>query len=264
MTRAYLALLSARFRQLLQYRAAAVAGVVTQIFFGFVMVEVMRAFYAASTAPQPMTLQQVVTYKWLGQAMLALLPWSIDRDVEATIRNGNVAYELARPMDLYFTWYARGIALRVAPALLRALPIFILATAFWGMQLPASPAAAAAWILSTAAAVALASALTTFVQITLMWTLAGEGVSRVLPSVVLFFSGMVLPIPLFPAWSQGIFYALPFWGLIDPPFRLYTGNIPATQLPLVLAHQLAWTTALILIGRTLLNRGLKRLVVQGG
>ena len=70
--KAYLAILSSRFLALLQYRAAAVAGVCTQLFFGLVRVMIFDGFYRSSSGPQPMTYDQVVTYIWLGQAMLAL------------------------------------------------------------------------------------------------------------------------------------------------------------------------------------------------
>ena len=36
--RPYLAIVSARFRMLLQYRAAAIAGLWTQVFFGLVLI----------------------------------------------------------------------------------------------------------------------------------------------------------------------------------------------------------------------------------
>ena len=260
----YWTLLSARFRQLLQYRVAALAGVGTQVFWGLVMISVMKAFYAASTGPQPISLDQVITYKWLGQAMLALVPWSLDRDVEGMIKSGSVVYELTRPMDLFWTWYIRGIALRVAPALMRAIPIFILATLFFGMHAPASLPCAAAWLIATLGAVLLASAITTLVQVTLLYTLVGDGISRLLAGIVIFFSGMILPIPLFPTWSQPIFYALPFWTLMDGPFRIYTNNIPVTQAPWVLLHQTTWILILITTARYLLRRALTRLVIQGG
>ncbi len=52
---AYCAILSARFRMLLQYRAAAFAGFVTQLFWGLIRVMIFSAFYRSSNAPQPMT-----------------------------------------------------------------------------------------------------------------------------------------------------------------------------------------------------------------
>ena len=60
--RPYLAIVSARFRMLLQYRAAAIAGVWTQVFFGFVLLMVYEAFYRSTDAPQPLTFPQLASY----------------------------------------------------------------------------------------------------------------------------------------------------------------------------------------------------------
>ena len=54
--RPYSAIVSARFRMLLQYRAAAVAGLWTQVFFGFVLLMIYEAFYGSTAVPPPMTL----------------------------------------------------------------------------------------------------------------------------------------------------------------------------------------------------------------
>ena len=51
---------------------------------------------------------------------------------------------------------------------------------------------------------------------------------------------------------------------MDTPYRLYLGHIPAGDLPLLLAHQVVWIAAIVLVGRWLLSLGQRRLVVQGG
>jgi ABC-2 type transport system permease protein len=261
---AYWALVSARFRTLLQYRAAAVAGMGTQLFFGLVLVMIYEAFYRSSSGPQPMAYQDVVTYVWLGQAFLAMLPWNVDRELQALIRSGAVAYELLRPLDLYATWYCRVVALRTAPTLLRSLPIVVAARLFLGMRPPPSLGSAGAWALAMVGSLLLGCAITTLMNISLLWTISGEGLAQLVPALVLVFSGMLVPLPLLPAWAQPVLNALPFRGLIDVPFRLYLGHIPPEQVGPLLAHQLAWTAALVLLGRWVLARGQRRLVVQGG
>ncbi len=76
----YRAVVSARYRMLLQYRAAAFAGLVTQCFWGAIRLMIVAAFYAASTQAQPMSLPDVVVYIWLGQAFFGMLPWNIDAE----------------------------------------------------------------------------------------------------------------------------------------------------------------------------------------
>jgi ABC-2 type transport system permease protein len=258
------AMVSARFRTLLQYRAAALAGIGTQIVFGLIHVTVLGAFYAVSPSSQPMTYPQTVAYVWLGQAMLGMLPWNYDREVVQMIRSGNVAYELLRPLDLYGLWYSRALAMRTAPTLLRAVPMFVIASLFLGFRPPPSFASGAAWAAATLGALALSSALTVLMSVSALWTVSGEGAFYLVATAATVFSGMVIPLPLFPDWLQPVLSALPFRGLCDVPFRLYSGNIPPSAAVVCVVQQLAWVAVLIVFSRLLLARGLRRLVVQGG
>ena len=262
--RPYLAIFSARFRALLQYRAAALAGLATQVFWGFVRVMIFTAFYAMSTGPQPMTLPEVITYVWLTQALLLVLPWRPDADVEQLVRSGNVAYELLRPVSLYGLWFARALAQRTAPALLRCLPMVVLAYAFFGLDAPAGPGAALAFGVSLVATFALSAAITTLLSISVLVTVEGKGVHVLVTSVVNLMSGALVPLPLLPEWIQPLASALPFRGLLDTPFRLYMGHLAPSAALSSVGHQVVWTIALVLVGRMILAHALRRVVVQGG
>ena len=267
----YLAYLSARFRTMLQYRAAALAGLWTQVFWGLVLLMIYEGFYGTTTVEQPMTYSQVVSYVWLGQALLALLPWNVDTEIRAMVRNGAVAYELCRPVDLYNLWFVRAVAWRTAPAILRAVPMILMAMFLlpwiglgeWRLQ-PPSLVNGMGFALSILCAIMLSCALTTLMNISLMWTISGDGIVIILTALVTLCSGMVIPLPLFPDWAQSLLTALPFAGLVDLPFRIYTGSIVVAAVPGVLARQVAWTVVLVLMGRWSLSRGMRRLVVQGG
>lgn len=269
--RPYLAILSARFRTLLQYRAAALAGLWTQFFFGIVFISVYEAFYASTAEPQPLAFAQVVSYVWLGQALLALLPWNVDNEVRAMLRSGSVAYELARPVDLYNLWFVRALAWRTAPTILRAVPMAVVAMLVlplvgldeWRLT-PPGIANGLAFVLSMTCTLLLSCALSTLVNITMIWTLAADGAVLILTVLVTILSGMLIPLPLFPDWAQPVLMALPFAGLVDLPYRIYLGDIALGGLPGVLLHQLGWTAALVLLGRRLLAGAMRRVVVQGG
>jgi ABC-2 type transport system permease protein len=110
----------------------------------------------------------------------------------------------------------------------------------------------------------LAAAFATLMTISLLWTISGEGIARLGPAIIFFFSGMVIPLPLLPAWAQPVLEALPFRGLIDVPFRIYMGHLSAHETLRSLAQQVAWVIALVALGRVLVARGTRRLVVQGG
>lgn len=262
----YLAVFKARFATLIQYRAAAVAGIGTQIFWGLIRMMIIDAFYRSSTAPQPMNVQEAITYVWLGQALLMMMPFTSnpDPDIRQMIRTGSVAYELTRPLDLYCLWFSRSVAGRLAPTLLRAPPQFALAIAFWSMTAPPSAASLIAWMITTFGALLLVSSLATLVTITMLWTVSGEGIARLMPSFSMALSGLIVPLPLYPDWAQPLLQFLPFSGMADGPFRLYIGSLPPAEMVRVLTHQIIWTAIFILAGRILLAKGVRRLEMQGG
>lgn len=260
----YLAIVRARIFVLFQYRSAALAGLVTQVFWAIVKIMILQAFYAGASGPQPITLAQAITFIWLGQALLQLLTWKLDPEVEELVKNGNVAYELVRPLDLYWLWYAKGVAMRAVPTFLRCIPVFIVAFLVFDLPPPVSGKAALGFAASVACSSLLSSAVTTLVVISLFWTLSGEGIQRMLPHLSVLLSGIVVPLPLFPDWMQTFLSLQPLRGIIDIPCRLYTGVIAESEIPYYIAFQLLWTAFLILVGRLLMKKAIHRIEIQGG
>jgi len=115
---------------------------------------------------------------------------------------------------------------RTAPMALRMLPIFVIAFIFFGLKLPPTPQAAALWVAAVAGAALLGAAISALLTVTHLWTIAGDGVNRILPVFVYVFSGLIIPLPLFPDWMQPFLNAMPFRGLADTPFRIYMGHLP--------------------------------------
>lgn len=270
--RGYWAVVSARYRMLLQYRAAAFAGFVTQMFWGAIRLMILAAFYAGATTAAPMSLEQVVAYIWLGQALLGLLPWNIDNELGNQIRTGGVAYDLLRPMNLYAYWYTRTFAFRCAGTTLRMIPLLLFAMIVlplvgleeWALRLPSTPLAGVMFLCSMAATTLLATAITMLMHIGLLWTIAGEGFNRTMPGIVSVFSGLTIPLPLFPDALQGFIYWQPFRGLADVPYRIYSGHIAVDAAAFEIALQLGWTAVIVAGGYALLARGTRALVLQGG
>jgi len=258
------AVFRARFMALLQYRAAALAGLGTQLFWGIIRVMIFTAFFASTTAEQPMTLEETITYVWLGQAMLLLVLFRVDPDLSEMMRTGSVAYELLKPVGLYRLWFSREVANRIAPTMLRAGPLIAVALLFFGMEGPASSASMLAFLVSLACAVFLSASVTTLATVLLLRTIAGRGINYLMTTLVWIFSGLVLPMQFFPDWAQPVLEFLPFRGLMDTPFRLYMGHIPVAEAAPLIAHQLVWTVAIVAAGRALLEVGRRRMVVQGG
>ncbi|HZZ89349.1 MAG TPA: ABC-2 family transporter protein [Caulobacteraceae bacterium] len=268
----YLAVLAGRFQLTLQYRAAALAGFMTQLWFGIIRVLIFAAFYAGGAAHAPMSLGNAITYTWLGQAFLVFLPWSADPDVAEMVRTGAVAYERLRPVDTYAWWYARSIAWAVARVLPRAalmvafagLAMPLVGLGKWGLAPPPTPAAAGLFLVSALGMVLLSAAITQLINVVLAATLNERGPNTLAAPIVNLFSGMVVPLAYFPDAVRPWLRAQPFAGLVDIPFSIYFGGLSGLSALGAIALQFGWTIALIAVGRMWLNAALRRLQVQGG
>jgi len=264
----YISFFRLRFSMGLQYRAAAAAGVVTQFFWGAMEILVYRAFYEADAAAFPMTFEAVVTYIWLQQAFLAVFgAWIIESEIFEAIKNGNIAYELCRPISIYHMWFSRSVANRVSKALLRCVPILGVAAllpAPYGLRLPVSPLHGALFLLTLLLGLLVIVAFTMLVYITTFYTLSPDGVRIFFVSAVEFFAGAVIPLPFFPDKLRFILELLPFAAMQNVPLRIYSGSMTGEEMLRAVCLQAFWLAVLVGAGFGLCRRAERKVLVQGG
>ena len=264
----YLSFFRIRFAAGLQYRAAAWAGISTQFAWGGMTLLLYGAFYETDAAAFPMTFDALSSYIWLQQSLLALfMAWYFDDEIFESITSGGVAYELCRPCDLYAMWFVKNLAIRFSRAALRCAPILLVAAflpAPYGMSLPANGAAGVLFIVSLLLGTLVLVAFSMLVYLSAFYTLSPMGVRILATSAAEFFSGGLIPIPFFPEPLQPLLYALPFASTQNTPFLIYTGYLGGREALGGIAVQLLWLAGLVLAGRLLIRRALKKVVVQGG
>lgn len=76
-----------------QYRAAALSGLATQLFFGLILVYLYRALYGAGA--DLAALASTATYVWIQQAFFRMV-CADDNTLTAAIIKGDMAYQLVR------------------------------------------------------------------------------------------------------------------------------------------------------------------------
>lgn len=96
----YLRLICAGFRRYATYRLAVLAGTATNVVFGFMRCAVLLTVFTASARVAGYDPSRTVTFVWIGQGLLAVaLIWG-NTDFGQRVRNGDVAVDLLRPIDL--------------------------------------------------------------------------------------------------------------------------------------------------------------------
>lgn len=266
--KSYLSYFKLKFKTGLQYRAAAIAGIATQFFFGFVYISVYVAFYETGSSNLPMKLEETISYVWLGQAFFALIYlWYKDKEILDMIKSGNIAYELARPQDLYFMWASKILGERLSNVALRFLPVLIIGIILprpYNLVLNTSFMTFILFLITMSLSTILMTVLVLLYHVICLFTLDEKGVVNIFMVISDVLSGLIIPIPFFPDYLQKISNVLPFKYISDLPFRLYIGNISTTEGLIGILVQIIWIIILILLGKLITKKALKKAVIQGG
>ena len=267
--KSYISYFKLRFITNLQYRAAAIAGICTQIFFGLVYLMVYLAFYKSNGfGNYPMEWNHLVTYLWLQQAFYALIyPFDRDQELLDMIKNGNLAYELIRPQNFFIKFYVKMIAKKIVSTLLRCLPVIIFALIMPSplkLLPPLSITHFILFLISLFTSCLLVSALIITVHLFTMFLIDSRGILSIYSVISEVFSGATIPIPFFPKWLMIISYMLPFRYICDFPFRIYSGSIDLTSGVNLLLGSFIWIIVIFTLGQILSKLVLRKAVIQGG
>lgn len=266
--RKYLAFFRLRFSMGLQYRAAALAGIVTQFFWGFMEISLYHAFYRADASAFPMTLEQVVSYIWIQQAFLAFfMAWMMENEIFDSIINGNIAYELCRPVNLYRMWFSRSLANRLSKAVLRCFPILLIAGFLpkgYCMNPPKDLFAFLMFLITMLLGLIVTVALCMLVYMLTFFTISPQGLRILFLSIVELFAGSIIPLPFFPENLQKVMELLPFASMQNVALRVYSGNMSGLEMYRAIGIQIFWGITLIVVGELLGNYAIRKVTVQGG
>lgn len=266
--KSYISYFKLKFISSLQYRAAALAGIATQFFFGFVYISVYVAFYESGSSNLPMELNELVSYIWLNQAFFSLVNlWYKDKEIINMIKSGNIAYELCRPQDLYLMWASKILGERLSNVVLRFLPVILVSVILpspYNLDLKITLLTLVIFIISLILSSILMTVLVLLYHVICLFTLDEKGVVNIFMVISDILSGLVIPIPFFPDYLKNISNILPFRYVSDFPFRLYVGNISNYEGLTGICTQIIWIIILVIIGRLITKKALKKAVIQGG
>ena len=191
----------------------------------------------------------------------------LDNELFDLITDGNVAYELCRPIRLYDSWFMRNLAMRMSRAILRCIPILLVA-AFLPQPFKASPPASAGMLMAFFISLALGLFVTVaFVMLVYgltFYTVSSQGIRMVSTLGVEFLSGGVVPIPFFPDSIRSVIEIMPFASMQNTPFLIYSGSLSPHELMRAMALQVMWLFILVLLGHLLYRDASRRIVLQGG
>jgi ABC-2 type transport system permease protein len=246
------------------YGVAALAGMFTNTFFGFVRAYVLVEVHRHRPDAGHFDVHQAVTFVFVTQALIGAVGTFGSFELAERVRTGMVAIDLYRPVDLQAYEMSVGAGRAAYLILARcAGPVLAGSLAFGLVAAPVhlAPAVAA----SIALAVATGIALSFLVNLSAFWVLDYVGIGAFTILIGTLLSGLALPLNYFPHPYDTVIRALPWAATMQLPVEMVIGvHRGAADVVRVLATQAAWVAALVLAGRAVLARATRKLVIQGG
>lgn len=252
------------FQRQMAYRAANVAGLFTNLFFGMLRASVMVAVFAHRENVGGYTLSRAITFTGLTQALLAPIHLWGWRFVTDTIKSGAIVSDLARPIDFYLYWLAQDMGRALYHLAFRGMPILLLYSLLFPIILPVGVSQWGLFVVSLSLALLLAFSLNFAVNLAAFWVVDAIGIIRITGLVHTFLSGFLVPAAFFPSWLGLLARLTPFISIVNTPVEVYLGVASGSHALQAVLEQLLWLLLLILLGRRLLRRGIRKLTIHGG
>jgi ABC-2 type transport system permease protein len=262
--RLYVELFKRSFQLTLTYRAATVAGLLTNLFFGLLRAAVMVALYAARPEVAGISLAAAITFTGVTQAAIAFLNLFGSYEVIALVRSGDIGSDLLKPFNYFTFWMARDLGRAVSNLLMRSLPIWVAYAFLFPITMPTSAGQWLALLVALLLAWAVAFAWRFLVNLTGFWTTDARGVSRFAFGLSLFMCGFMMPLRFFPDWFVALCNLTPFPAMLNTVNEVYMGVLSGPALLQALLMQVMWFAVLALAVQLVMRAGVRRLIIQGG
>lgn len=265
--RTFAAITGSGFRRYSTYRQATVAGAFTNTVFGFLRTYVLLAV-AAGTATglaggyEP---DQLVTFVWAGQGLLAVVALWGSTELADRIRTGDVASDLLRPVHPVAMYLAADLGRAWHAVLTRFVPPVLTGLLFFDVYLPGQWFTVPLFVVSAALAVVLCFACRYLVNSVAYWLtdIRGPMIAWLVGSGVL--GGLFFPLRFLPEqFMVALWVATPFPSMLQTPLDVLVERDPPALRCGIVALQAMWVALLLACCVVVQRRAERRLVIQGG
>ncbi|APU40440.1 ABC transporter permease [Streptomyces sp. NRRL F-4428] len=264
----YAAVAAGGFRRYATYGTATAAGVFTNTVFGFIVAFTYIALWEQRPGLGGYDQAQALTFVWVSQSLLAagaLIGGGFQEELQERVRTGDIAVDLYRPADLQVWWLAADLGRAAFQLLGRGLVPLAAGALVFRLALPSDPSRWLLFLVSVTLGLVVSFAVRYLLGLLAFWLLDGSGINLMATVVSVFFSGMLLPLTVFPGAFGEFVRVLPWAAMLQVPLDVLLGeHAGAGGAVRALGFQAGWVLVLLGVGRLLQSAATRKVVVQGG
>lgn len=261
---AYFDFIRIRFLTMLAYRINYYSGILIYTLNIGVNYFTWKAIYGDGESLGGFTGAQMTTYVAVSWMARAFYFNNLDREISTDIRDGSIAIQFIRPYNYVLVKMMQGLGEGMFRFMMLMIPGMVIAILLFPVQLPTEPSAWAGFLVMLFFSFLISSQINIITGLSAFFVENNEGMMRMKRVVVDLFSGLIVPITLFPDWLSSILKVLPFQAITYLPGSVFTGRVQGVGIWNVLGIQVIWFVVLLVPIVWLYHASRQRLFVQGG
>jgi ABC-2 type transport system permease protein len=229
----------------------------------YLLTVVWKAAYGGRSDVDGIALGQLLTYLTLANLQVFFLRQEIDGGIEARIRQGQIGFDLSRPVAYPMQLFASGLGDMIGklPLLVVAFPVAFIAGELRG---PTSAEAGFGYAIALLLAWVVSMLLNVLIGLIAFWTLEMNGFKMVYRLVGNFATGALIPLWFMPDALRSVIELLPFQAIAFVPVSIYVGEPATGSMWSALGLQALWVVVLALVIRWVWSQAFRHAVIQGG
>ncbi|MRN55187.1 daunorubicin ABC transporter permease [Paenibacillus sp. LC-T2] len=261
---AYLDFIRIRFLTMLAYRVNYYSGILIYSLNIGVNYFTWMAIYGKGESLGGFSATQMTSYVAVSWMARAFYFNNLDREISTDIRDGSIAIQFIRPYNYVLVKMMQGLGEGIFRFMLFMIPGMAIAMLLFPVQLPTELSAWVGFLVMLFFSFLINSQINVITGLSAFFVENNEGMMRMKRVVVDLFSGLVVPISLFPGWLSSILNFLPFQAITYLPGSVFTGRVQGVGIWNVLGVQVFWFLVLLIPIIWLNHAARQRLFVQGG
>lgn len=261
---AYLELIRIRFLMMLAYRVNYYSGILVYVINIGAQYFLWKAIFAGNATLGGMNMEQMTTYVAISWMARAFYFNNLDSEIAREIKDGSVAIQFIRPYQYLLVKIFQSLGEATFRLLLFTTPGMIIVYFILPIRLPNDPAVWGVFLAMLVFSFLINSQINILTGLFAFFVENNEGMMRMKRVAVDLFSGLIVPVSLFPLWAEGVLKWLPFQAITYLPSAVFTGKVTGSAISQVFGVQLLWFVVLLLPIYWIWQRARTRLFVQGG
>ncbi len=260
----YFYIMKIKIQTVLSYRFDVILTILGQCVTMFAVCYFWLVVYGDKESVLNVSGKSMLTYTTISILMGNLFTMNVQERIVDSIRTGNIALDMLKPMNIYVSYLAEDFGEAVVAFFQKVLPLLVIGSLMFGIPKAASAVHFLLFAGSFIFAYFINWLLAALLGLVAFKTIQMGPMMAVKTYIIKLLSGSIIPMWFFPDNLQKVLEMLPFVNIYQVPLGIYIGKYSMEAALFHMSVQLFWNLGLLFIFIFLQKAMTEQIMVQGG